>query len=652
MANGQPVSPEPVEDEAAFLRAEASAPRQANCKSRDEVDEHPQPLTEAGAAADPGSLGIRPEQLKGLYDEIHSVLEQARTSSATPETKEVTPAEKEFEFMYKDETFQSTSLLHQYCAMEGLNAGQLSAVDELLAGMRPDADDWWAIAGQKKVHALHVATAYGHAVLAQRLLDAAADVNVQEIDGEKKRSTALHYAVLYDRRRVMKVLLERGADPSILLNGFTALHSAARLGNAEAVEGILVNARQQKLFEGQNEDWKTTTLDFIRPAIQLACEAGDSTCFRLLLAAMEDESSGGFPDYWNSVRSYESQCFLVNFAFGQRPKIASLLLELYQDMAVVRRLLKGREVEIITQMLRNPADWKTVLDIFVKSPEQMLAFDRASYFDKCNCRLFWKQNFSNHLGNGMAWMRGYVRSVRYARSVLDFAGNRARADPGSDFRKKEELWELWDKLIGVDGLALEQKRFGIGVIPIDANLLASDEILLAICGADYSLLDTKFVQAILDDSWAEVKVWYYWHVFWAFLQVAMSCVVSASLRDASRPGGQLPAAAFIPLSVAWFKRLIEELFQLVVYWCYECTRLITRLCPPEPPEPEPGSKKPGPPRRRCLDSKFSCLFNSSSRLCDARFTPSWTGHISWSAARPCTSSQNSCGRLMGHAKRG
>eukprot|EP00439_Symbiodinium_sp_Y106_P014799 s2994_g2.t1 len=485
------------------------------------------------------------------------------------------------EFTYKDDTYKSACSLHQYCAMEGLSdeqvMEQLSAVDAVLDGMKHDSEDWWAVQAEKqlKVHALHVATFYGHAALVRKLLQAAADANVQEKKGEEKRNTALHVAVWYDRPEVIKVLLEKRANPSILVNRFTPLHFAARLGNAEAVKGILDSAKQLKLVEDRNEEWKTTTLAGDRPAIQLACEAelaceeGDSTCFELLLQAMEEESADGSADYWNSATSKDNQKKLVSFAFKERPFIASLMLKHYHEMAVVRELLNGQEVAIITQILQNSADWKTVLDNFVKQPGQMLSTD-GTHATKCNRANFWKQNFTNRW-NGMAFLCGDVRSARHPRKVLDYADNQT-----DDLKRKLELAL---KLKGSNGFAMAEKFVEVGLIPIDADQLARDEILRAIAvDANYSLLSTKFVRAVLDDSWAKVKVWYFWHVFWAFFQVVMACVLSASLRD-TRPaelpdtGGQVPTSAFILLSMVWVKRLIEELYQLVVYWC-SCRRQV------------------------------------------------------------------------------
>ncbi|CAE7942208.1 ANK1 [Symbiodinium sp. KB8] len=205
--------------------------------------------------------------------------------------------------------------------------------------MRPDADDWWGVDEEqhhrirvlKRVHALHVATFYGNAAIVRKLFKLEADKNVRECeerDGKKTfKSTSLHVAIWHQRPEVIKVLLEKRANPSILWHGLTPLHHAARLGNAAAVQGILDTARRQKLIEGQNKEWKTTTFENEqgRSAIQLACDNGDLRCFQLLLEAMEEEkkSAGGFPDYWKSNKSEENQQFLVNYAFEKRPSIAS-----------------------------------------------------------------------------------------------------------------------------------------------------------------------------------------------------------------------------------------------------------------------------------------------------------------------------------------
>ena len=175
------------------------------------------------------------DELRQAYDKLAN--DKSKTPGCQAPTLTETVAEgKEFE--YKNTPFKSTSLLHQYCAMKSLNAEQLSTVDAMLSRMRPDADDWWGVNEEqhhgirvlKRVHALHVATFYGNAALVRKLLKAEADINVQEIgekDGEKKlKSTSLHVAVWYQQPEVIKVLLEKRANPSIPWNDFTPLHHA------------------------------------------------------------------------------------------------------------------------------------------------------------------------------------------------------------------------------------------------------------------------------------------------------------------------------------------------------------------------------------------------------------------------------------------
>ncbi|CAE7816305.1 unnamed protein product [Symbiodinium sp. CCMP2592] len=70
----------------------------------------------------------------------------------------------------------------------------------------------------------------------------------------------------------------------------------------------------------------------------------------------------------------------------------------------------------------------------------------------------------------MAFLCGDVRSVRHPRKVLDYTGN----DNGADVDKKKHLA---NKLKGSDGLAMAQKFVTVGLIPIDADQLARDEIM-------------------------------------------------------------------------------------------------------------------------------------------------------------------------------
>ncbi|CAE7029269.1 mib1 [Symbiodinium natans] len=489
------------------------------------------------------------------------------------------------EFRYKDLYFKSKSFLHQYCADESHD--KVDEVRELVKNA--DDRDSWAIEvkdGKRKVSAIHVATFYGRVELVRLLLEAKVQPNQQEVDGAC--NTPLHVAVWYGRPEVVQVLLDFAADPSIKDNrNFTPLHFAARLGDGHTVaKSILASAREQRLLERQ--DWTVTTWHDHRPAIQLAAEADDVACFEELLAHLEDTDANC--DRSDSNTAKRNQSDLVTFVFKHRPEIASVLLQRYHELQVVRKLLENREVEIITQILRNSPRWSTVLDHLVKEPEQMLHV-AGTYYDKRNRANFWKQNFTNRWDR-MAFLCNDSRSLRHSSNVLNFLG-------GQD--DLEAKMELNKKLKGTDGPAMAEVFVSVGLIPLDANLLADDKIMKALAmEAKQSLLDTKFVKAVLDDSWTEIQAWYFWHVFWALVQVAMTCVASAGMREA-----QVPAFAFVVLVALWLKRLLEETWQLFNYCC--CGVREAGECPDMAKSPKSAG---APTKRSCYSMyllAFSCL---------------------------------------------
>jgi uncharacterized protein len=96
---------------------------------------------------------------------------------------------------------------------------------------------------------LHLAAFFGHADLANALLDRGADVNARSTNS--MNNTPLHAAVAGGHLELVRLLLERGADANATQEGgWTALHAAAQSGNREMVELLLaqgghVNARAQ-----------------------------------------------------------------------------------------------------------------------------------------------------------------------------------------------------------------------------------------------------------------------------------------------------------------------------------------------------------------------------------------------------------------------
>ena len=72
--------------------------------------------------------------------------------------------------------------------------------------------------------ALHMCASYNHPEIARMLIDAGADVNIQDENG----LTPLHWCARFDRPEILGVLIDAGADLNIQDNfGKTALHWCA-----------------------------------------------------------------------------------------------------------------------------------------------------------------------------------------------------------------------------------------------------------------------------------------------------------------------------------------------------------------------------------------------------------------------------------------
>lgn len=73
----------------------------------------------------------------------------------------------------------------------------------------------------------------GYADIAEMLLDSGADVVA--VDGHAKY-TALHFAILTDKKEIVRLLLDHSADVNAAPTGESPLHLAAREGSREVVE--------------------------------------------------------------------------------------------------------------------------------------------------------------------------------------------------------------------------------------------------------------------------------------------------------------------------------------------------------------------------------------------------------------------------------
>jgi len=80
---------------------------------------------------------------------------------------------------------------------------------------------------------LHLVARLGYAKIAKLLIDSGADVDA--VDGHAKH-TALHSAILTDKKDIVILLLDHSADVNAAPTGESPLHLAAREGSPEIVE--------------------------------------------------------------------------------------------------------------------------------------------------------------------------------------------------------------------------------------------------------------------------------------------------------------------------------------------------------------------------------------------------------------------------------
>jgi ankyrin repeat protein len=99
---------------------------------------------------------------------------------------------------------------------------------------------------------LHLAAFFGHAELAQALIEHGADIDAQSSNAMK--NTPLHAAAAGGQLALVELLLKRGADPNAMQEGgWTALHAAAQSGNRGMVEVLLANGAHLNIRAANNQ---------------------------------------------------------------------------------------------------------------------------------------------------------------------------------------------------------------------------------------------------------------------------------------------------------------------------------------------------------------------------------------------------------------
>lgn len=114
----------------------------------------------------------------------------------------------------------------------GHSAAVLAEIERDPALLEAHSTDGWT--------PLHLAAFFGHAELANVLMDKGAQVESRSTNSMK--NTPLHAAAAGGETRLVDLLLKRGAQANASQEGgWTALHSAAQAGNREMVETLLAH---------------------------------------------------------------------------------------------------------------------------------------------------------------------------------------------------------------------------------------------------------------------------------------------------------------------------------------------------------------------------------------------------------------------------
>ena len=119
-------------------------------------------------------------------------------------------------------------------------------------------------------HALGLACYFGHYDVAEYLTKAGAPLNSPSKNGLK--AAPLHSAASAGHVRIVKLLLDLGADPNVREQaGYTALHAAAQNGDMDLIRALLFGGADLNL---KSDDGKT--------AMDIAMDAGHEKATLLL----------------------------------------------------------------------------------------------------------------------------------------------------------------------------------------------------------------------------------------------------------------------------------------------------------------------------------------------------------------------------------
>ncbi|XP_068755480.1 transient receptor potential cation channel subfamily A member 1-like isoform X1 [Montipora capricornis] len=200
------------------------------------------------------------------------------------------------------------------------------------------------------------------------LLDKGADINEKDRDG----LTPLHAATRFERENIAKLLLERGADPTIPSNNewMTPLHSAARRGNIE-ICGLLLQDSRVKAIVNIEET--------VNPFI-CACLSGSREVCDLFLkngASLESSAYSYSALHIACFRGNEDVCeLLLETASKQLP--SSRLTEFIDrespdGQTPLHYACTGGYEKIVDSLLRHGADRQALTLVASASPLHLAA---------------------------------------------------------------------------------------------------------------------------------------------------------------------------------------------------------------------------------------------------------------------------------------